>query len=131
MAIKSYSQLIAEFPDSTVGLITAGCSRDIIDTMFSRPVRVLTAGASANLVWGADWLLVVNKSSGSATAVNLPSSPLPGWRFEVKDGKGDANTNPITVAPASGTIDGQSNYVINSPRGAAIFTYSGIEWVVT
>lgn len=131
MAIKTYSQLIAEFPDNTIGQVTAGCSRDIIDTMFSRPVRIFTSGASTNLVWSVDWLLIVNKGTGSATAVNLPASPTAGWRFEVKDGKGDANTNPITVAPASGTIDGQSNYVINSPRGAAIFTYSGAEWVVT
>lgn len=131
MAIKTYSQLIAEFPDNTIGQVTAGCSRDIIDTMFSRPVRIFTSGASTNLVWSVDWLLIVNKGTGSPTAVNLPSSPTAGWRFEVKDGKGDANTNPITVAPASGTIDGQANYVINSPRGAAIFTYSGAEWVVT
>lgn len=131
MAIKTYSQLIAEFPDNTIGLITAGCSRDIIDTIFSRAVRVLTSGASTTLVWGADWLLVVNKGTGSATTVNLPANPIQGWRFEVKDGKGDAGTNNITVSPAAGTIDGASSYVINSNRGAAIFTYSGSEWVVT
>lgn len=131
MAIKTYSQLIAEFPDSTIGLITAGCSRDIIDTMFSRAVRVLTSGASTTLVWGADLLLVVNKATGSATTVNLPANPLTGWFFDIKDGKGDAGTNNITITPAAGTIDGAGSYVINSNRGAARVTYSGSEWVVT
>lgn len=140
MPVKDQATLNAEFADNTTGAITAADARDIIDTLFARapmslpwdvPVRTLASGASTSLVHGTDYLLKVNKTTGSATAVNLPASPAQGWRFEIKDGKGDADVNNITITPASGTIDGQSNYVINTQRGSVVLTYDNAEWTAT
>jgi hypothetical protein len=78
----------------------------------------------------SDYYVFVNKTSGSATILNLPSGAQTGDTYEIKDAKGDAGANPIYVVPASGTIDGLTQFVINSNRGAAKFYHSGQEYVV-
>ena len=73
-------------------------------------------------------VLCVKKASGAATGVTLPASPPTGLRVIVKDSKGDAATNNITVTPAAGTLDGGSNHVINVNYGCAVYNYNGSEW---
>lgn len=68
---------------------------------WDKPTRIVTSGATATLAHDTDYLLVINKSVGSATQVNLPAAPVADWRFEVKDGKGDAVTNNITIVPGA------------------------------
>jgi hypothetical protein len=138
--VKDQATLLSEFPDNTTGEVSPADSRDIIDTLFARtpmgtspwdvPVRVMQSGASTTLVHGTDYLLEVNKTTGSPTTVTLPNPTL-NWRFEVKDGKGDAVANPITVTPSAGTIDDQPSYVINEPYASAVFTGDGSQWRVT
>lgn len=91
--------------------------------------RVVTAAGAVTIV-ASDDLVVINKTVGAATTVNLPSSPTAGDKYTIKDGKGDAATNNITIFPASGTIDGASTFVIGSNYGAAVFQYNGVEWSV-
>jgi hypothetical protein len=133
--VRTIAQLLTLFADNTSGQISAQDGRDFIVTVEARtlgvPVRRLTTGASTALVYKSDYLLVVDKTTGSATTVNLPATPAAGYRFEVKDGKGDSHTNNITVLPASGTIDDQASYIISNAYGAATFTYDGTQWVVT
>ncbi len=88
--------------------------------------RVFTA--SGNTTASSESILVVKKGTGAATGVTLPASPLTGWIYIVKDGKGDANTNNITVSPASGTIDGAATKVINTAYGVLRVVYNGTEW---
>lgn len=93
-------------------------------------VRVITAaGAAAALM--NDYQLILNKTVGAATVLNLLATPDAGRVFAVKDGKGDAGANNITVTPAAGTIDGAATYVISTNYGKAEFTYNGTEWSVT
>lgn len=75
-----------------------------------------------------DDVLVIKKTTGAATPVTLETSPADATVHTIKDGRGDANTNPITIFPASGTIDGQTSFVMDSPYGAATFMYTGPEW---
>lgn len=91
--------------------------------------RVVTAGASTT-VTGTDTLIVIRKATGSATGVTLPASPAAGRTIVIKDGKGDAATNNITITPAAGTIDGAATLVISANRGIARLVYDGTEWVV-
>lgn len=75
--------------------------------------------------------LEVKKAVGAATTVTLP--PMPAMTqislAFVKDGKGDAATNPITVQGASAaTIDGAASHVINTNYGCAIYRWNGTEW---
>lgn len=71
--------------------------------------RVVTAAGSITVL-SADAVLLMNKSPSGASTINLPnSSTRGGLPITVKDLTGDANSNNITFAPASGeTIDGFS-----------------------
>lgn len=89
--------------------------------------RIVTAGASVTVA-AANGLIVVNKTAGSPTTVTLEASPIAGSAHRVKDGKGDASVNPITIAPASGTIDGAANYVLNVNTASVSLEYNGTEW---
>ena len=92
-------------------------------------VRVVTA-AGAVTVTTADTIVVVNKTVGAATTVNLPATPATGLRFTIKDGKGDAGANNITVTPAAGTIDGAATNVISTNYLARTYLYNGTSWSV-
>lgn len=92
-------------------------------------VRIVTA-AGAVTITTADNVVILNKTSGAATVANLPAAPAAGSVYIIKDGKGDADTNPITLTPNAGTIDGQSTAVINVPYGALTVVYSGTEWSI-
>lgn len=90
---------------------------------------VVTSGATYAMS-GRTNVVVVNKATGSATAVTLPASPATGRVVRVKDGKGDAATNNITVSAAAGNIDGAASDVIAADFGARTYVYNGSEWNV-
>ncbi len=93
-----------------------------------RAVRVVTA-AGAVTVTAADWAIIVKKTSGAATVVNLPAGILE-MEFVIKDGKGDASTHNITVTPNGGdTIDGAATFVLNNDYQAVDLVF-GTEWSV-
>ena len=76
-----------------------------------------------------DYIVIVNKSVGAATPVNLPAG-VTGTTYIIKDGKGDAAANNITITPAAGTIDGAANFPINTNYKAVTLVYNGNEWSV-
>lgn len=76
----------------------------------------ITSGAAYHSV-AADTRILVNKTIGSATSVVLLGGASYKQPVLVKDLKGDADVNPITVTFASGTLDGLSSVVINNPFG--------------
>lgn len=88
--------------------------------------RVFTGSGGITML--NESVLAVNKASGAATAVTLPAGPKPGQVVVVKDAKGDAATNNITVTPAAGNVDGAANHVISENYGAATYYYNGTEW---
>lgn len=92
-----------------------------------QPVRIISTG-SGYAATTNDHLIVVRKASGSATTITLPSSPSAGNQIIVKDGKGDAASNNITIT--GGTIDGAAMHVIAINRGSARLTFDGAEWVL-
>lgn len=75
-------------------------------------------------------IVVVRKASGAVTTIVLPTVPAGVFRtVEIKDGKGDASTNNITISSGAATIDGSSSgYTIQNNYGAAKFFYNGVEW---
>lgn len=76
-----------------------------------------------------DYIVIVNKTVGAATTVNLPAG-ITGTTYIIKDGKGDATANPITVTPTAGTIDGVGSFIIGGEYRAVTFVYNGTEWNV-
>lgn len=93
-----------------------------------RKLRIVTA-AGAITVTTADYLVIVNKTAGAASAVALPAG-VSGQVFVVKDGKGDAAANNITITPAAGTIDGAATNVISTNYGKVSLLYNGTQWNV-
>lgn len=88
---------------------------------------VVTAGATAAFTAGQT-VLVIRKGTGSATAVTLPSAPVAWVTYQVKDGKGDAAANNITVSPATGTVDGAASVILNVNYQGLSFVYDGASW---
>jgi hypothetical protein len=109
--------------------VTADQIRDVVSNNIRRPMRVVTA-AGAVTVLDTEEVIIIKKTSGAATAVNLPAGPETGKVYNIKDGKGDAGTNNITITPSSGNINGSATYVISTNYGAAEIVYTGTEWFV-
>lgn len=91
--------------------------------------RVVTAPGAVT-VSVTDYIIVLNKGTGAATTVNLPSSPSTGRVYTIKDGKGDAATNNITITPNAGNIDGLSTLIIDVAYGSQQICYNGTQWNV-
>jgi len=88
---------------------------------------VVTAAGAITMAAGQK-VCVVNKAAGAASAVTLPPSPVQWQVATVKDGKGDAQTNNITISPAAGNVDGQASVVIKNNFGSMQFIYNGTQW---
>lgn len=91
------------------------------------PVTIQT-GAGGVVLTSANYYLIVNKVTPDTTLVTIPAVPLTSVGFVIKDGKGDAALRPITVVPAAGTIDGNTNYILSNNYQAVRVVYSGTEY---
>lgn len=87
--------------------------------------REVTASGPVT-VQSTDCVIIINKTIGAATAVSLPPVKN-GKMIIIKDGKGDANANNITV---SASIDGGSSYVINTAYGSISLIGYGSKYYV-
>ena len=87
-------------------------------------VRRITSGSTDTATYSDD-TVAWRSASGAAKAESIPACleytgypTATGQFLTIKDEQGDANTNPITITPAGGTIDGASNYVIGANHGS-------------
>ena len=48
----------------------------------------------------------------------------------IKDARGDAGTNNITIIATNSTIDGQTTFVLRINYAAISLVFSGVEWSV-
>jgi hypothetical protein len=60
--------------------------------------------------------------------VTLPSSPLIGLTYLIKDCTGSAAINPIVITPSSGNIDGSGSVTLTAPYQSVAVTYTGTQW---
>ncbi len=83
---------------------------------FSVPVVTpkRTAITTPVTVIATDRTVITNLTSPGAVVVNLPAAPLDGQEIIIKDGKGDAGTNNITINGNGANIDGYTSYVLNT-----------------
>jgi hypothetical protein len=93
--------------------------------MIAGPVYIASGNYAPN---GADNFIIVNRSSGAPTTITLPSSPPVGKTYIIKDGRGDAATNNITVNGNGKNIDGAASFVININYGSLSLVYNGTQW---
>ncbi|MGZ3723522.1 MAG: hypothetical protein ACXVA9_11355, partial [Bdellovibrionales bacterium] len=133
-ASRSTALMILKNGQIGIGITTPSAALDVNGSAKFRgglntAVRVITA-AGAVTVTTADYIICLNKTVGAATAVNLPASPGVGDQYVIKDCKGDANTNNITVTPNAGNIDGAATYIMNIARQSVGIFYDGTQWQV-
>lgn len=92
-----------------------------VATIADEVQATIIAAGDVNLEADDDDVIIIKKTVGSATNINLPSAADRNKPFEIVDGKGDALTNNITIIPQSGesimaTVD--YNYIIDSNGGS-------------
>ena len=91
-------------------------------------ITVATTSGSPHLISSAK--TISNPSASAAVFFQLPaaSSVKPYYDYVVKDGKGDAGSNNITITSAGGTIDGTTNHIISSNYGTVFIFSDGSNW---
>lgn len=90
------------------------------------PTVVTTASPYTALT--TDCVIISNKAVAGAGTINLCATLQTGRVVIIKDGKGDANSNNITVQGNGKNIDGASSKVINTAYGVLRVIYNGTEW---
>ena len=76
-----------------------------------------------------DVILFVNTTISGPTTINLPSSPVIGQICVIKDAKGDADVNHITVQPPVGVlIDGFNRFLLTQRKQSIMITWNGTEF---
>jgi hypothetical protein len=86
----------------------------------SSGVRVITAAGDVN-VGASDGLIILNKTVGAPTNVNLPLAGGKVGKVKIVDFKGDAATNNITVVTASPeTFNGAATSWVISANGGSV-----------
>jgi hypothetical protein len=81
----------------------------------------VTAAQSPYTVLTGDRILLVDTTAGAVTINMLPAASHP-LDLEIKDDKGHANTNVITVVPnGAETIDGLAPYLMDSKYTDTVF----------
>lgn len=128
--------------DTTTADDGANCIRDAEGNGFFRVAvdttetqRLVTAAGAVTVAATDADIIVVKKTVGAATTVNLPSAADRSRPVKIVDGEGDALTNNITIVPVSGeSIAGTINYnwIIDSNGGSARLTplADGSGWIV-
>lgn len=92
------------------------------------PHVVLKTDTGSYTVTTTETVIVINKGTGASTTVTLPASPNTDRMLIIKDGKGDAGSNNITISGNGKNIDGSSTLVISTNYGKAGIVYNGTAW---
>lgn len=89
----------------------------------------ITNQAASYVVLATDVIInITNTAAPRTVTLPAPSATNVGKFFVVKDTSGGASSNNITVAGASGNIDGAANHVISSNYGSAVFYSDGTNY---
>lgn len=105
-------------------------SHTIMSTAQFRLIPTVVIAAGTYVVVAADSVVIMNKTVGAASAVTLPASPNTGRVIIVKDGKGDAAANNITISGNGKNIDGAATLVISTNFGVSRLVYNSAQWNV-
>lgn len=116
-------------PSQLSGSVTLGASAGTavhqLNGGVRHTVRSIT-GATTLDTTTTDYIVLANSTSAAFT-VTLPAATS-GRKIIIKDSGGSAQTNNITVSPASGTIDGAASFVINNNYQSIDLVSDGTNW---
>jgi hypothetical protein len=72
---------------------------------------------------------IVGIRSSAPISMTLPAV-VTGKTLQIKDELGNSATYPITIIPASGTIDGQGNFILSANYGSITVYSNGTNWFI-
>ena len=75
-----------------------------------------------------DYIIMVDTTA--ARQIHLPTNPIEGDTYQVKDKTGTANANNITINGSGKNIDGSSTYLINVNYATVKLVYNDTQWSV-
>lgn len=82
------------------------------------------------VVTAYDEVVVSNLTTPGAVAITIPASLPIGTILDIVDGKGDANTNNITITATTCTINGAGTLVLNTAYASArLVKISATAWL--
>lgn len=105
----------------------SGVTSAIQTQLADKQTLLQTLSVSGNVTLTANRIHLVNTSAARALTLPAVSNNL---TLIVKDSTGQAETNNITITPASGTIDGAGSFIITSNYGSAHLVSDGSSWYV-
>ena len=120
-----------EITDSVLVRASDGTVKTVSGAALGDKNNVYTFTAVSNaveLTTGSSYV-ILGDSTGGAFTITLPSSPISGQAFKIKDAGGDALSEPITVNGNGNNIDGGATAMINTSYGALELMWSGTEWL--
>lgn len=103
-----------------------------LNTVFSYlmpTLRFITKPGDVDII-DTDRTLLLNKTVGQATNIFLEPLPVLNTRLQIKDDKGDAAVNNITVEGNGNLIDGGATALININYGWLSLVFNGTQWNV-
>lgn len=115
---SSQQALVQNTTDGSFGLVT------ITQIIAGSQTQQIKTGAGDVNVATTDGLIIVNKTVGGATTVNLPASSSKVGAVKIVDFKGDTGTNNITIAVVgSDKLNGnRTTWIIASDGGSVVCT---------
>jgi hypothetical protein len=118
--------------EQAVGRLTWSIAADPSVGEDNLPAEIRTVLTSPDTVRPSDRYVVTNLATPGPVSEVLPADLPTGQVVTVADGKGDAQTNNVTVAPVGGaTINGSPSRVLNTPFAAVTFLKIGPNaWLV-
>lgn len=76
----------------------------------------------------AGWTYLLDATGGGFTAT-LPAAPAEGDTIIFRDATGDCETDPVSIDPGDGTINGVATpFSFNVGGGAAVFSFTSGDW---
>ena len=120
--ITADGAIVAPTPTASV----SGAAVTLVTPTFSREGGVLPVTTTLTPMLGD---VVLCTTTSSAVSVTLPANPVSGGIVTVKDNSGNANTNNITITPASGSIEGQSTLVLKDNWAVVRLVWNGSLWI--
>lgn len=91
-------------------------------------VHKVTLSTGNYTLTSADYAVIV--SALFSNSVTLPTSPMNGQTFVIKDGSGNAQSNNITINGNGKTIDGNSTILLRNNYASFTLSYNGTQWSV-
>jgi len=86
--------------------------------------KYITTLVTSNITLDNTHYVILANSSGGTFTITLPSNPVDGQAYKIKDAGGDALTNNITISGNGKQIDSGSSATINTDYGALEFVYN-------